>query len=644
MADHTPVSSSSTTGFFQQLPTVLPQYTSGASATSSSEFTDDAALNRLIKQYLPPVGQRDVGKAMHDMSRLVLTPEILNHAVEAETVTPYLRPLTTFGEINENDPLVTCQGWKALKAIGIQSGVVSSAYDESVTSYNRRLHQFLLNHTWHHTSTLTMCPMTMTDGAASLISKHLEDEDDDQPGRLTVLKEYYRRLTSDNQAEAWTSGQWMTERSGGSDVRGTETVATRLSLETSQEGQDSLSQPLGPWSIDGFKWFSSATDSDMTMLLAQTSKGLSAFVVPMRRKAGNGTRLNGIRISRLKNKMGTKGLPTAELELKGARGWLLGQEGKGIREISTILNITRLHTGAGSVSYWSRGLAVSRAYTKARKVRGAYLYENLQHNYWMAGETVKYWGAISLTFFGVALLGCNEQGVGVMKGTLSEALIPNDEVARDLLRLLTPVIKAQVSMAGVAGIRANMECLGGVGYCENQEDGGILNLAKIFRDSVVQTIWEGTVSVMADDVGRVLRDERIAKGRIIEDVFAPWVKRTLNSCSQKFSTECAAVQKRLNALLQLVSRVKTNPPQLEYSGRWLLDHIEVIATAVLLLHDANTDNDEVTCHIACRYVSSKVSEDTLKQRGDVDWAAEAIMDRKIFLGVDFVPSPIEPKL
>ncbi|CAG9978345.1 unnamed protein product [Clonostachys byssicola] len=644
MADHTPVSSSSTAGFFQQLPTVLPQYTSGVSATNSSEVTDDAVLKRLTKQYLPPIGQRDVGKAMHDMSRLVLTSEILNHAVEAETVTPYLRPLTTFGEINENDPLVTCQGWKALKAVGIQSGVVSSAYDGSVASYNRRIHQFLLNHTWHHTSTLTMCPMTMTDGAASLISKHLEDEDGDQPGRLAVLKEYYRRLTSDNQAEAWTSGQWMTERSGGSDVRGTETVATRLSLGASQEGQDSLGQPLGPWGIDGFKWFSSATDSDMTMLLAQTSKGLSVFVVPMRRKAGNGTRLNGIRISRLKNKMGTKGLPTAELELKGARGWLLGQEGKGIREISTILNITRLHTGAGSVSYWSRGLAVSRAYTKARKVRGAYLYENLQHNYWMAGETVKYWGAMSLTFFGVALLGCNEQGVGVVKGTPSAALIPNDEVARDLLRLLTPVIKAQVSMAGVAGIRANMECLGGVGYCENQEDGGILNLAKIFRDSVVQTIWEGTVSVMADDVGRVLRDKRIANGRIIEDVFAPWAKRTLSFCSQKFSPECAAVQKRLDALLQLVSRVKSNPPQLEYSGRWLLDHIEVIATAVLLLHDAKTDNDEVACHIARRYVSSKISEDTLKQGGDIDWATEAIMDRKIFLGVDFALNPIESKL
>lgn len=636
------VSSSSTSGFFQQLPTVLPQYTSPELATSQNEAADDPVLVRLLKQYLPAAGQRQAGKVMHDISRTVLEPAVLKHAVEAETVTPTLQPLTTFGEINRNDPLITCQGWKSLKAIGIQTGVVSVAYDKSISSYNRRMHQFLVNHNWHHTSTLTMCPMTMTDGSASLISKHLDDDDGSQPGRRAVLNEYYRRLTSADPAEAWTSGQWMTERSGGSDIRGTETIATKLTEATG--GQDVLGQPLGPWSIDGFKWFSSATDSDMTMLLAQTPKGLSAFCVPMRRKAGNGSELNGIRIQRLKNKMGTKGLPTAELELKGARGWLVGEEGRGVKEISTILNITRLHTGAGSMSYWSRGLAISRAYTKARKVRGAYLYENLQHNYWMAGETVKYWATMSLTFFGVALMGCTEQGVGVMADTPAASLIPDDETARVLLRLLTPVIKAQASMAGVSGLRANMECLGGVGYCENHEDGGILNIAKLFRDSVVQTIWEGTVSVMADDVGRVLKDKRIAGGRVIEDVFGPWVKRVLRPCRQRFAKECAAVDARLEDLLAMVSKVKSSAEQLEYSGRWLLDHIDVITTTTVLLHDANRDGDEVASYVVARYVASHTTGGPKSQRGDVDWKSEAVIDRKIFMGANFQPAAVTAKL
>jgi hypothetical protein len=417
-----------------------------------------------------------------------------------------------------------------------------------------------------------------------------------------------------------------------------------LSADIGQQDQDVLGQPLGPWSITGFKWFSSATDSDMTMMLAQTTKGLSAFVVPMRRRTPTGTKLNGIRIQRLKNKMGTKGLPTAELELNGARGWILGEEGKGVQEIVTILNITRLYTAAGSVSYWSRGLAVSRAYTIARKIRGVFLYNNIQHNHWMASETVKYRGAMCLTFFGVALLGCVEQGVGIMKGTPSAALIPNIETASPLLRLLTPVMKAQVSVSAVAGIRANMECLGGVGYCENHEDGGVLNLAKLFRDSVVQTIWEGTVSVMADDVGRILKDKRIAKGRIVEDVFAPWITNVLELCRAKFPKECAAIGKRLDNLLRLVSRVKSSPAQLEYSGRWLLEHLEVLAAGTLLLFDANSDLEGVASHVAIRYVSMKVAGEDRLQQDNADLEAEAVIDRRIFLGPDFMPKSEEAKL
>ena len=641
---HSLVASSATTGFFQTFPKVQPQYTIEGRASSQDETTDDIVLARLVQQYLPVHGQSAVEKSMHDMSRTVLTPRVLGYALEAETVTPYLRPTTTFGEINDNDPLVTCGGWKALKAIGMRAGVVKIAYDESIKSYNRRLHQFLLGHNWHHTSTLTMCPMAMTDGAASLLVKHLGSPDGDQPGRGAVLKEYYRRLTTDDSDQAWTSGQWMTERSGGSDVRGTETVATRLSEITAQQDQDVLGQPLGPWSINGFKWFSSATDSDMTMMLAQTTKGLSAFVVPMRRRTTTGTKLNGIRIQRLKNKMGTKGLPTAELELNGARGWILGEEGKGVQEIVTILNITRLYTAAGSVSYWSRGLAVSRAYTIARKTRASFLYNSLQHNHWMASETVKYRGAMSLTFFGVALLGCVEQGIGVMRNTPSAAMIPDIETASALLRLITPVMKAQVSVSAVAGIRANMECLGGVGYCENHEDGGILNLAKTFRDSVVQTIWEGTVSVMADDVGRILRDKRIANGRIVEEVFAPWVRSILELCRGTFAKECAAVEKRLDTLLRLISRVKSSPTQLEYSGRWLLEHLEVLTAGSLLLHDANSQSEEVASNVAMRYISMKVAGEDRLQQDDADLEAEAIIDRRIFLGPHFVPEPEKAKI
>lgn len=643
------VASSSTSGFFQALPKLKPQYTSAERVhhDSCTTTTDDPVLDRLLQQYLPLNAKVQVANDMHDVSRLVLTPSVLRDAVEAETVPPRLSPLTTFGEVNRHDPLVVCQGWKNLKDLGIQIGSVAKAYDTSLAKHNRRIHQFLVDHTWSPASALTMCPMSMSDGCASLLAPRLGDPDGDQPGRAAVLKEYRRRLISSDPKEAWTSGQWMTERSGGSDVRGTETVARRVETSDSAAdagGKDVLGQPLGPWVIDGFKWFSSATDSEMAMLLAQTPKGLSAFCVPMCRQSSSGSELNGIRIQRLKNKMGTKALPTAELELKGARGWLVGEEGRGVKEISTILNITRLHSGAGSVSAWSRALAVSRAYTKVRKVRGAGLYENDQHNFWMASETVKYWAATSFTFFGIALLGCHEQGVGVMAHTRSAKLFPDDQTAISLLRLLTPVIKSQASLASVAGIRACMESLGGVGYCENYEDGGVLNLARLFRDTTVNTIWEGTASIMADDVGRVLRDKRIAGANIVEDVYAPWVRSTLQRGHQKLIKECVAILRRLDEFVALTSELKTDPTQLEYCGRFLLDHLEILTTATLLLHDASTDNDEIATAIASRYVRLMISSSDHGRHPASNWRVESALDRKIFLGVDFASGPVSGKL
>ncbi|KAJ1331005.1 putative acyl-CoA dehydrogenase [Microdochium nivale] len=671
--------SSSTAGFFQTLPTLEPQFTlpskvsSGSSNTSASTaqaLSDDPVIARILALYLPRAAQKSVGAALHDLSRDVLEPSTLRHAVDAETNPPTLQPLTTFGQVNTVDPLRTSEGWRALKRMGVERGVVSRAYDERTAgSHNRRVEQFAVCHAWSHTSTLTMCPMTMTDGAATLVAKHLREMGDDDSaaqrgdgvGRA-VFEEAYRRLTSDKPVESWTSGQWMTERSGGSDVRGTETVARRLTndelhgeeKELGRAQLDASGNPLGPWRIDGFKWFSSATDSDLTMLLAQTEKGLSAFMVPMRRQAASsliGSELNGIRIQRLKNKMGTKGLPTAELELVGSRGWLIGEEGKGVKHISVLLNITRLHTAMGSVSGWSRGLAVCRAYSKIRKIRGnTLLTENVQHVAWMAGETVKYWGCTQLAFFGAALMGCAEQGRAIIKDTKAglSGLIPQDAThIADLLRLLTPVMKAQCSMGAVSGLRSCMECLGGVGYCENHEDGGILNIAKLFRDCVVNTIWEGTVSVMADDIGRVLRDKRIAGGRVIEDVFACWVLSCLSAQSlqeaDSRSAEILVVKERLQMLLQLVEVVKQDVGELEYRGRDLLEHLEVLTSAVVLLSDARTDEDQVAAHVATRYIWSRVAgRQSQYARPERSWKTESLIDRKIFLGAGYVTSSERP--
>lgn len=222
--------------------------------------------------------------------------------------------------------------------------IVAAGYDAQYDEYNR-LVQFLKYHIWSASSAFVTCPSAMQDGAAAVLKRQLAQPTVDEITRQ-VFSDAYKRLIARDPSKGWTSGQWMTERKGGSDVSGTETIARYIGA--THDMVDSEGLPLGPWEIDGFKWFSSATDCAVAIVLAQTQKGLSCFFAPTKRigAATQMEELNGIKIQRLKTKIGTKALPTAELELKGMRAYLIGEEGSGIKVISTMLNITRLHTAS----------------------------------------------------------------------------------------------------------------------------------------------------------------------------------------------------------------------------------------------------------------------------------------------------------
>lgn len=632
--------SSATEGFFQSLPSIPPQYTSQTSKIKSepSEPTDDAILPRLLSLYLPKPLPIQIDQHLHHLSREILKPNVQRWTVDAETNLPTLHPLTTFGTPNETDALRTSEGWRQLKDLGIRNGSVALGYstlDGQPADWNRRIHQMAMDHLWAGSAALVTCPAAMSDGAAILLGKHLDDEDGDQPGRAAVLKEARRRLVSFDPEVAWTSGQWMTERSGGSDVRGTETTAYRLSrveIETDEaqfgSGKDSIGMELGPWRIDGFKWFSSATDADMVVMLARTPKGLSAFFAPMRRcrRGKVAAVMNGVRITRLKSKLGTKALPTSELEIRGMRGWLVGEEGKGVKEIASILNATRIWTATGALGGLTRGLAISRAYSRVRKVQGALLQDNLQHVAWMSEETVKYRAGMHLAFLGVALLGLTEQGDTAVKGTYAAQFMPTDRVeAEILLRLLVPVMKAQCSLAAVNGLRACMESLGGVGYCENNDDGGMLNIARVFRDTNVNPIWEGTTSVMAEDVVRVLKGN---SGQQALTSLESLIKRLVGLSQSKFADESSVI---LAAWVSLKRDIEdADAPELHYTGRALLASLENILCSLLLMIDTLMDHDTVAEAVLSRWMRLKFARE--REGPQPAWRESAAMDQRVFLG------------
>jgi alkylation response protein AidB-like acyl-CoA dehydrogenase len=454
----------------------------------------------------------------------------------------------------------------------------------------------------------------MSDGAAKLLSAHLAAPHLDRTTRR-VFQDAYDHLTSRDPTKAWTSGQWMTERTGGSDVSGTETVATYL---PSPKDTSTPETPLGPWSIDGFKWFSSATDSSMTVLLAQTPKGLSTFFAPMHRTRvippNNASlpekELNGIFISRLKNKFGTKSLPTAELELSGTRGYLIGKEGEGIQEISTILNISRLYSALSALGYVGRGLAIAKGFAKVRQVgagRGkrVMLKDAPLHMQTLANTTGEYQSMMLFTFFIAWLMGITEH-TNRIPGEYSGARIrlrpDNPSDIPLLLRIFTPVLKASVCKRSIHALQECMEALGGIGYLENTENESI-NIARLYRDCCVLSIWEGTTDVLASDALRVL------KGRNGDEVIAAldrWISKALSNAQPGApvrGTEKLSISHSWRIIRDKV-QARTAEEQIPFA-RHLLFEIANVVMGVLLIVDAESDMDVAMTSVCTRFLSLK---------------------------------------
>jgi alkylation response protein AidB-like acyl-CoA dehydrogenase len=191
--------------------------------------------------------------------------------------------------------------WREAAVLAARHGLVATAYERRHGARSR-VHQLAKAYLLDPSTDVYSCPLAMTDGAARALL---------DAGNATLVARAVPRLTSRDRAAAWTSGQWMTERTGGSDVSGTETAARR--------------GPDGTWRLHGTKGFGSATTAEMALALARPegnpagSRGLALFYVETRLADGTP---NGILVNRLKDKLGTRKLPTAELTLDGARAVL----------------------------------------------------------------------------------------------------------------------------------------------------------------------------------------------------------------------------------------------------------------------------------------------------------------------------------
>ncbi|CZR58870.1 related to acyl-CoA dehydrogenase [Phialocephala subalpina] len=594
MASTTRKASSADDGFFQAIPVL------------ENQFHDDVSFQRTLKLFLPKGVSDVITLDLSSFGEKVLSKQILDWVTDAERNAPYLKGSGRDAFGRRTSELVVGVGWRELQDFGIGQGIVAAGYEGKHGEYTR-VAQFLKAQLWNGSCANVTCPSAMTDGAAKLLASHLSAKDLD-PTTRAVLQDAYDRITSRKAGFAWTSGQWMTERSGGSDVSGTETVAT---YSPGIAGLSASGQPLGPWSIDGFKWFSSATDSSMTILLAQTSKGLSAFFAPMHRQvdgSSDKTELNGVHIQRLKNKFGTKSLPTAELELRGMRGYLIGEEGHGIQEISTILNITRLYSAVSTVGYVGRGLAIAKAFARVREVgagRGkrVKLYNAQLHMSTLAKLTTEYHAMMLFTFFVAWLIGLSEHGhTAEQVPSARESLRPDAADIPHLLRLLTPILKGSVCKRSSHVLQECMEALGGVGYLDNAENEAI-NIARLYRDCVVNSIWEGTTDVLATDTLRVLKGR---SGGAALKALNQWLMKATSSGKVGDLSVGHAKESLIQRWRTLIATITaTSSEELLPSARDLLFQIADVIMGVLIFVDARSDSSPSSREVFLRFLEDK---------------------------------------
>jgi acyl-CoA dehydrogenase len=443
-------------GFLQDPPRLADQWRDDALLQSWLARTVDADVRRAIEPELAEMGALAAGR-LHELA--------LAHRRDEPVHVPYDAWGRRVDEVRVNE------AWREYARVAAERGLVAIGYERAHGRFSR-VHQFALVHLFHPSSQIYTCPLAMTDGAA----RTLETLGADRP----VFARALARLTARDPDTAWTSGQWMTERTGGSDVGLSETVARR--------------DARGTWRLDGVKWFTSAVTSQMALTLARPEgngpggKGLALFFVELRDTEG---RLQGIEVLRLKEKLGTKNLPTAELRLAGTPAEPVAGLADGVRNMGAMLNLTRTWNAVCATASLRRGVALARDYARRRVAFGAPLAEKPLHLDTLAGMAAEAEAAFALTFDAIARLGAQETGEG---GAHDEAL----------LRLLHPLAKLTTAKQAVAGASEALEAFGGAGYVEDT------GLPELLRDAQVLAIWEGTTNVLAlEAVRAVLRADAL---------------------------------------------------------------------------------------------------------------------------------------
>jgi acyl-CoA dehydrogenase len=399
-----------------------------------------------------------------------------------------------------------------------------------------------------------MCPISVTDTSIHLIRKFASPE----------LKDYLLpKMLSDDSGTQWKGTQFMTERSGGSDVG---------AIETTARCED------GVWRLYGDKWFCSHADAEVALLLARPegapagTRGLALFALPRRLKDGS---RNAYRIVRLKDKLGTRSMASGEILLEGAVAYLVGDAKAGLKQMMEQVNLSRLSHGVRAAAMMRRCANEAMVCARSRTAFGKTIIEYPLLRRQLLKITVPSEQSLSMFLFAARAM---------------DRVNAGDKQAEDLLRILTPLLKFRACRDNIPVATGAMEVRGGNGYIEEWVH------ARLIRDAHIGVLWEGTSNINALDI--VTR--AVGKSR---------AHRALESELATLLDEAAAIpaafRDRLRATLDrtiaFAERVAAEPA-LEASARQVASSLYHIASAILMAWEAAQPRVDARRGLYARFV------------------------------------------
>lgn len=452
--------------------------------------------DRALREALAAAGAASLEQALTDFGARCGSDEAQTWARQANENPPRLISFDRYG--HRLDEVEFHPAYHQLMALGLDNGIAARAWQTG--SADGHLQHGAMMILLNQVDAGVTCPMSMSYASMAAL-----------PAEPDIAKIWHPRITASrydpsfipaDEKHGVTIGMAMTEKQGGSDVRANTTRATPI--------ED------GAWLLSGHKWFCSAPMSDAFLTLANTDAGITCFLVPRWRPDGQ---RNGIRIMRLKDKMGDRSNASSEIEYHNAWAQRIGTEGRGIATILAMVQLTRYDCVLGSTGGMRAALTQALWHTMHRRAFGKTLAEHATMQAVLADLALESEAATALAI---------RVGDAIQRAGEDE-----DEAA--FARLATPAAKFWICKRQPGMVYEALECHGGAGYVEEGP------MPRLFRQSPLNAIWEGSGNVIALDILRCIAREP-------ESVDAVWAElESVNSDNRLYRTHLKSLQSALES-------------------------------------------------------------------------------------------------